>query len=356
MSETKNTQEDETDQEKNIEPRKDDEQHFFYFKYHAPEDISTYYGEHNLHRRMIVFIDHMFERSDWTSMSEMVLKLIERKPLDPDAVFKAWELTSNWQPIKSIASSKRWEEASKAANEEMEKASKAANEIRDEASSQIKNSSLTIPLRINEEPLTPQTLATAFTALTELTTKLWLIANHRFADLIEYTQTHDTRFANEAGSSIAYVTYNSPFSFGLNFDLSATNVADGTMTIVNGLSQRKAKREQLEISNQAALQKIEGDEQKSELERTREQLAIERERVALLRETMEVQKIGIEYALELADKAVDIVYPNADAEMRPVLIQTLVNNILQLETVKGLELILPMPKSDDAETKQNAGQ
>src|SRR5205823_542093 len=66
-----------------------------------------------------------------------------------------------------------------------------------ELANELKNSQTTIiPLRIDEEPLTPQKLALVFTALTELTTKLWLIAQHRFADLIEYTQTHDVRFAN----------------------------------------------------------------------------------------------------------------------------------------------------------------
>lgn len=216
--------------------------------------------------------------------------------------------------------------------------------------------STNIPIRITEEPLTPQTLAILFTALTELTTKLWLIAKHRLADLIDYTQTRDVRFANEAGLTIAWVTYNSPFSFGLNFDLSATNVADGTMTIVDGLAQREAKREQLEIANKAALQKIEDDEQKSELERTKELLAIEREKVALLKETMEVQKLGIEYALEIADKVVDKIYPNADPETKGMLIRSLLPNILQLDNIKGLELVLPMSQSDEPETKENAGQ
>jgi hypothetical protein len=35
-------------------------------------------------------------------------------------------------------------------------------------------------------------------ALTELHTKCWLIAKDHFADLIQYTQTQDTRFPKEA--------------------------------------------------------------------------------------------------------------------------------------------------------------
>src|SRR5437588_5438165 len=53
----------------------------------------------------------------------------------------------------------------------------------------------TVSLRIHEEPLTLQNLATLLSALTELSTKYWLISQGRFADLIEYTQTHDPRFA-----------------------------------------------------------------------------------------------------------------------------------------------------------------
>lgn len=209
-----------------------------------------------------------------------------------------------------------------------------------------------ISIRIMHEPLTPQILATTFTALTELTTKFWLIAKHRLPDLIEYNKTLNVRFADEAGIIITRASYNSPFSFDLKFDMSATSVADATMTVVNGLSQRKAIQEQLELANQAASQKIKEGDQKSELKQTREQLAIEREKVALLRETMEVQKLGIEYALEIADKLVDKLHPNADPETKGMLIRTLLPNILQLDNVKGLELALPMTKGNDNNPKQ----
>src|SRR5947209_248672 len=46
-------------------------------------------------------------------------------------------------------------------------------------------------IRILAEPLTAQNLMTIISALTELSTKYWLIAKKRFADLIEYTQTHN---------------------------------------------------------------------------------------------------------------------------------------------------------------------
>lgn len=225
----------------------------------------------------------------------------------------------------------------------------------------VKNSQTRIiPLLINEEPLTPQTLALAFTALTEFTTKLWLIAKHRFADLIEYTQTHDVRFANEAGSTIAWVTYNSPFSFGLQVDKLVPGIADAVITIVDGLSQRRAKRERLEIDNQIALNAVKTAEEQlkqqqemAEFEREKQRLNNEKIRQVLVEQRLELQMKQIEQALEFAGKAVDIVHPNADPEMRPVLIQTLVNSILQIDSVKGLQLALPDQSNIKTTTKED---
>jgi hypothetical protein len=56
--------------------------------------------------------------------------------------------------------------------------------------SAIQNMS-SIRIRILEEPLTAQNLTTIFSALTELYTKCWLISKNRFADLSNYTLTHD---------------------------------------------------------------------------------------------------------------------------------------------------------------------
>jgi len=55
-----------------------------------------------------------------------------------------------------------------------------------------------LSIRIIQEPLTAQNLNAIISALTELSTKYWLIAKGRFADLIEYTQTHNDHFAEEA--------------------------------------------------------------------------------------------------------------------------------------------------------------
>jgi hypothetical protein len=47
---------------------------------------------------------------------------------------------------------------------------------------------------IIEEPLTLHNLSTVLSALTELSTKCWLISKGHFADLIEYTQTYNPLF------------------------------------------------------------------------------------------------------------------------------------------------------------------
>jgi len=70
-------------------------------------------------------------------------------------------------------------------------------------------------------------------------------------------------------------------------------------------------------------------------------LQVERERLELLEKRLEVQKKGIEYAIEIANKMVDILHPSADEDTRAMLIQAFLSNLLQLESGKGLELIFP---------------
>jgi hypothetical protein len=216
----------------------------------------------------------------------------------------------------------------------------------------------TIPIRIAEEPVTPQNLVLIFTALTELTTKFWLITKHRFADLIEYTQTHDSRFAYEAGTVITRITYNSPINIDWKVDMSAPSVAEAVGTTIDAIKQKEERLKKLELANQAEAQRIKEAEQKAEqarqmavldrerqeLELERQRLAIEKERQTLIEQRLEAQNKQLDDALDLAKKAIDMVYPNADAELRPVLFQTVLNNILQLQNASGLQLALSEPK------------
>jgi hypothetical protein len=69
---------------------------------------------------------------------------------------------------------------------------------------------LMLKFRIIEEPLTTQNLTMILSALTELHTKCWLIAKGRLSDLIEYTQTHNIWFVEEANLIITKLSYKSP--------------------------------------------------------------------------------------------------------------------------------------------------
>lgn len=213
-------------------------------------------------------------------------------------------------------------------------------------------SNSTLSIRIIEDPLTPYTLTKIILALTELSTKFWLIANGRFEHLIEYAQTHDVRFAEEAGLIITRITYNSPLDITLgspNFD--PKNIADAVVTTIDGVMQRKMRLEKAELENQAKAQEIKLAEQKAEreqqmaaLEREKQALEVEKQRLALLQQQLDLQKQGIEYAIEIAKKTVDLLYPDANDATKGMLIQAILPNILQLQNGKGLVLALPDPK------------
>lgn len=202
-----------------------------------------------------------------------------------------------------------------------------------------------IPFRITEEPLTAQNLSTIISALTELSTKYWLIAKGRFSDLIEYTQTHNGRFAEEANVVITRVSYNSPFNMDWKVDLSAPSVAEALITTIDGITHRQERLEKAKLENQAkavgikeAEQKAEQENQMALLEQEKRRLELEERRLEVLEKQLEVQKKGIEYALEIAGKVVDTLRPGADPATRAMEIQTLLPNLVQLQNGKGLEL------------------
>ena len=211
----------------------------------------------------------------------------------------------------------------------------------------------TFRILINEETLTPYNLTMIISSLTELSTMYWLIAKGRYSDLIEYSQTHNVQFSEEAQLAITKITYNSPFNMDWKIDLSAPSFAEGFITTIDGITQRRAKLQKPELEKQAKAQEIklaqqraEQEEQLAELEREKRAIEIEKERLALLEQQLELQKKGIEYALEIAKKTVDLLQPNADDTTKGMLIQTILPNILQLQNGKGLTLALPEPEKN----------
>jgi AraC-like DNA-binding protein len=203
-----------------------------------------------------------------------------------------------------------------------------------------------IHIRIEEQPLTAQNLSIIISALTELSTKYWLIAKGRFADLIEYTQTHNSRFAEEAQVIIAKISYNSPFSMDWKVDLSAPSVAEALVITIDGITQRRERLEKAKLENQTKAQEIKEAEQKAEQENQAARLELEQRRLEVLEKELEIQKKGIEYALEIAQKVVDTLHPGADPATRAMEIQVYLPNIIQLQNGKGVRLPLPIPPSD----------
>ncbi len=209
-------------------------------------------------------------------------------------------------------------------------------------------SAFILSISIVEDPLTVSNVTTIFSALGTLATKYWLMAKGRFADLIEYTQTHNPRFAEEAHTVIESCTHHSPLNMEWKVDLSAPSVAEALVTTIDGITQVRKRLEKAELENQARAQEVRQAEQQAEnaqqitlLEQEQQRLAIEQQRLELLEKRLEVQKKGIEYALEIAGKVVDTLHPGADLAARAMEIQTLLPDLLQLQNGRGLELALP---------------
>ena len=148
---------------------------------------------------------------------------------------------------------------------------------------------------------------------------------------------------------ITKITYNSPFEANFKIDLTASNVAEAIKTTIDGVIQAKQRLEKAELENKVKVQEIEQAKQKADhenkvtlLELERQELAIEKERLEILEKRLDVQKKGIEYALEIAAKTVTMLHPEADEQTKGLLIQTLLPTILQLQNGKGLELALPV--------------
>jgi hypothetical protein len=151
------------------------------------------------------------------------------------------------------------------------------------------------------------------------------------------------------------ITYNSPMNMDWKVDLSAPSVAEALVTTIDGVTQRHERLEKAKLENQAKAQEIKDAEQKAEqdsqmalLEQEKQRLELEQRRLEVLEKQLEVQKKGIEFALEIAGKVVDTLHPGADPATRAMEIQSLLPNIIQLQSGKGLELVLPLSsKSTD---------
>ncbi len=210
----------------------------------------------------------------------------------------------------------------------------------------------TLQIRITQEQLTAQNFTTIISALTELHTQCWLIQQGRFVDVIEYAQTRNVKFAEEADLVITGLAYNSPLE--INFaPLDPKNIADALVTGIDGVTQAKLRFVQAKLENQARAQEIQLAAQQAAhgndmalLEQEKRRLEIESQRLGLMEQRLELQKKEIEYALEIAGKMVTMLRPDADQVTKAMLAQTLLPGLLQLGSGKGLNLALPAPQNE----------
>jgi excisionase family DNA binding protein len=81
------------------------------------------------------------------------------------------------------------------------------------------------------------------------------------------------------------------------------------------------------------------------LDREKEQIELEKQRLALQKERMELYTKQIDYALETANKMVNMLYPDSDAKTKALHLEALLANLLRLCNVQDLELALPAAKN-----------
>ena len=230
-----------------------------------------------------------------------------------------------------------------------------------------------LAVRIMEEPLTAQNLTLILSALTELYTKCWLIQQDRLADLIEYAETHDPRFTQEAGLLIHKLTHNSPAE--IKFDIGIREIAEAIGIGIDGMIQAPLRREEAKINNQARvldnqIKQMESQDEHAAKEQDRQlelrqaaldqqekglllearRLELEAKRLALLEQHLEIEKKRVEYALELATKMSSTLKPNADQQTKEVFARTLLPNLLQLGSSTGLTG-LAFPSDENSTTK-----
>jgi hypothetical protein len=215
---------------------------------------------------------------------------------------------------------------------------------------------VTLHIEVDENPLTIEQLGTLFTTLTRLVTKYWLISQGRFDDLIAFSRTHDPRFIREAQAEITRLSYNSPFNFDIK--LSATDVAQGMVTTIDGLIQVRERFKQMELATDAKAQELRQAEQRfqEETERVKQQdtfeqekrqldlerqrleverlrLEVEQQRLQYVGARLEAQRKNMEHAFELAHTVIMQLHPDADDSTKRILMQTYVDDILQLSGI-----------------------
>ena len=211
----------------------------------------------------------------------------------------------------------------------------------------ITESTSTLYVRITEQPLTARNLATATSALTQLHTQCWLIATDQFAELIEYTQTHNPSFDEEANLTIAEMTHHSPAE--IIFNVSLEGVANALKTAIDAVTGMWERKRELELKNDALEEEIRQKKQEAEVTLASEEIAQQKALVELYDMQIEVRRKQLDlldYATEKAPKVLESLRPDANATTKVMAANTLIKSLTQLGEAKGLELL---PSLSDSE-------
>lgn len=238
-------------------------------------------------------------------------------------------------------------------------------------------------IRITEEPLSAENFATIIDGLTELHSKIWLIQQGRFSDLIEYSRAGDHVFAPEVKLVIADLTFHSPVEIefatvllnpilvgeGLRVILQVFKIAVDAITKAPYKNKQeklraeileqelKLKEEKVSSAQASSEQHRQITAEQAELEKQKALLDLERQRllmqVDIQKARLELDKERVDFALDLADKVVQRLYPDADEATRSMVARTLLPELLQLGRANGLELALPSPNDESNQPTQS---
>ena len=209
-----------------------------------------------------------------------------------------------------------------------------------------------IRIRITQTPLTLQNVAITISAIVELYTKCWLMVRGRYADLIEYTQTRNSRFTEEANLVISKITYNSPLSIDMKIDASPQALIHAFAEGIDAIAHAPQRVERAKLDNQTIelemkLKELDAKSSLADKEQARqiaaEKAELEKQTALLVIERHRLE--NIEYELNVAGRMVDIFLPNADLETRAMYLRTFFPNLFQLGGAIGLELALPVPQN-----------
>ncbi len=95
-------------------------------------------------------------------------------------------------------------------------------------------------------------------------------------------------------------------------------------------------------------QKAEQRQSMTPMDREKEQIELEKQRLSLQKERVELYTKQIDYALETANKMVDMLYPESDAKTKALHLEALLANLLRFGNAQDLELALPAAKNHPA--------